>query len=410
MANTIDGTAKEHWMPRLQRKLRENLVTRIIANVSTRPDRVFHNPFSSEAAGTDGNVTSPSYTVNDFTTTDNTLAVNRRAVAAEHVDSIERLQSNYDLVMDRADSQGYIVSRFIDQYVLNKPVGLSGVTRLDDDDLGAGSDGDPYQLTDTNVDNVLVELGQNLGLNNVDPTIPKFWVVSDYELSKMKLYLMNNGFRVADNMIEGNIRVGQNGLVGVTPDNIRIIKSNLITQVTNVTLGTNASADQTVTISAAGTTVTFTAKATPAAAGEFDIGGDNDATGAIIANAINNASTGQDSATGYFQVSASDRRFLDDQLQVSATYTAGTNVLSITTKHVCTVATTITNGSVANPQRHTLYGEFGSIFAAVPSDGLEYEVKSVGQKHGRELESSQVYEATVWEKMKPGVLDVVLYT
>ena len=51
-------------------------------------------------------------------------------------------------------------------------------------------------------------------------------------------------------------------------------------------------------------------------------------------------------------------------------------------------------------------GVKGSIQLALPRDGGEFEKKSVSGKFGKEVVTSQVYNATIWENCKPEVLAI----
>src|SRR5690606_33848081 len=115
--------------------------------------------------------------------------------------------------------------------------------------------------------------------------------------------------------------------------------------------------------------VTFTAKATPANPGEFDIGGSADATRAILANAINGAATGKNSASGYFEVSAADRKKLS---RITAVNDDTANTLTITgvgTGRI-TVGETLTDGTDAwaGGKLHCFAGRKHSVDIVVQQD------------------------------------------
>ena len=117
----------------------------------------------------------------------------------------------------------------------------------------------------------------------------------------MLLLTLNSTFLV-DIDIAGS--VFKNGYAGIVRNAQLYVSENLQGEV-NLVVDV-ATADEVVTIFG----VTFTAKATPAVAGEFDVAGSVDAQGAIMANMINGAATGKDSATGYFKYLLRTDRFL----------------------------------------------------------------------------------------------------
>ena len=110
-------------------------------------------------------------------------------------------------------------------------------------------------------------------------------VVDSYAAADIEQYLLGKDIDIAG-------AVFKNGYAGIVRNAQLYVSENLAGEVTHVV--DVATADETITIFG----VTFTAKATPAAAGEFDVAGSVDAQGAIIANMINGSATGQDSATG----------------------------------------------------------------------------------------------------------------
>ena len=141
-------------------------------------------------------------------------------------------------------------------------------------------------------------------------------VVDSYLAADIEQYLMGKDIDIAGSVFK-------NGYAGVIRNAVMYVSENLqgeATQIVDV-----ATADETVTILG----VTFTAKAIPSAAGEFDIAATADAEGAIMANMINGSATGQDSATGYFEVSETNRAILTSA-QVVATYVDATDTLTVT--------------------------------------------------------------------------------
>jgi len=124
--------------------------------------------------------------------------------------------------------------------------------------------------------------------------------------------------------------------------------------------------------------VTFTAKAIPAVAGEFDIAGGVDAQGAIVANMINGAATGKDTATGYFEVSAANRATLRNA-QVVATYVDATDTLTITAAGRIIYSDTL-SGTLTN-KLNAYYGKKGAIDLVV-QDMREVDMRVTDDRRG----------------------------
>lgn len=397
MANILaDGTSKQHWMPRFQRTLDKTLVSKSIAEVYTGPDRLIHNPYGSTPVASDGTAAT-TYSITDFTLTDDTLTVNRRATSAEHIDNIEQLQTRYDLAMARADRQAYTVRDTIDQYVLKLPVAYSGVTTVTAGDF-AGTAGAAYASSNSVVDDIANFVRTSLMLNNSGAERGLFWVVSPYEAADIASFTQNNGFTSSDYAIK-------NGFTGENFGGLDIIVSNNLYHTVTLGLITNVTAGDTITVAG----VTFTARAVPALPGEFDIGASADATRIIIANAINGAATGKDSATGYFEVSTVNRAKLQ-RLQVVATDVAASDTMTMTANGTLIVSETLTDATDTwgTVSRNTIAGVKGSIFLALPSGGSDFVKKEVSGKHGLEVVTSQIYNAGIWYEQLGEIMVVKL--
>jgi len=399
MSNTLaDGTAKQHWIPEVQDNLHKRLVAKAVSTVYTGPDRIVHSNYASEAEGSDG--TTSTYSVTDYELADDTLTVNRQAHAAEHIYMIEKLQTRFDLAMERAAEQGQIVADKVDQYILNLPVSTSGVSDIDAGVMAGGaSNGTAYEVTSSTVDDVTNTVREQLLLNNarVDKGID--WIVTPRELTDVTAFMQNNGFSVADAAI-------RNGFVGEMFNGMRVFVSNNLTHDCTLGLATNPTANDTITING----VTFTFVATlGTTAGNVHIGSDVDATRANLAVALNAPGTAiaEDTDTGYVPVSAEDQKTLA-KLQLAAVDSAAADTLAITVKGSLSVSGSLTAGGDAwgNVHRHTIAQVRGSLFLALPSDGVEFDKKPVSGKTGREFVTSQVYNGTIWTRPKKEIFDV----
>lgn len=394
MANVIaDGTSKQHWIPGVQRNLHETLVAEGVATVYTGPDRIIHNPYQSTPAGSDGTAAT-AYTVTDFQLGDDMLTVNRRATVSEHVDSIEQLQTRFDLAMNRMQESAFVIADKIDQYVLNLPVSYSGVVDLDDSNLNAtpGTAGTPYQITNTNANRVPNFITQYLTVANANVRKGVKWVVSPLIMAVITDYFQGKGYTVADAAL-------RNGATGIKmAGGVEIVVSNNLTHTVSLTLATAPSDGETFTLN--GQTFTFKTSL-GSTAGNVLIGANAAATQANLAAAINGTSG---AGSTYVDISADKRAEFSRQNITLGSW--GSNAATLTSYATLIVSDTSTNLVLGNVGVHTIAMVDGAIFLALPSDGMTYEKKAVSGKHGRELLTAQVYNATIWSRMAPQILDV----
>ena len=196
-------------------------------------------------------------------------------------------------------------------------------------------------------------------------------VVDSYAASDIEQYLMGKDIDIAGSVFK-------NGYAGIVRNAQLYVSENLqgeVNQVVDI-----PEADEFLTIFG----VTFTAKAIPSDPGEFDIAGTVDAQGAILANAINGAATGKDSATGYFEVSADDRDILTEA-QVEAVYTAATDTLTITASGRIIYATDL-SGAKTN-HLNCYFGKKGAIDLVV-QDMSPVDMRETADRRGTNVFSS----------------------
>lgn len=197
------------------------------------------------------------------------------------------------------------------------------------------STGTAITLSTTTVPQMTTRMAAKLQYKeNIQTATNMVFVVDAYSASLIEQYLMGKDIDIAGSVFK-------NGYAGVVRNAQLYVSENLLSTAV-MGMATNPTADDTFSING----VTWTFKAVPSAAGEIDIGANVDATRAIVANAINGASTGQDSATGYFEVSAADRAILDDA-NISATNDDSADTCTVTGAGRLVVAETFTAGGDA---------------------------------------------------------------
>jgi hypothetical protein len=210
--------------------------------------------------------------------------------------------------------------------------------------------------------------------NNQEVTSNMCLVVDSYAASDVTQYLLGKNIDLAGSTFK-------NGYTGDVHNAALYVSENLKGEV-NLVVDVST-ADETIVING----VTFTAKATPAAAGEFDIAGSVDAQGVIMADMINNAAgyaAGAGAAANYFEISAADRGILNNA-GVVATYTAATDTLTITARGRIIYSDTH-SGTVTN-RLHCYYGKKGAIDLVI-QDLSPVDMRKTDDRRGTNVFSS----------------------
>jgi len=384
----------------------ENLYSVNVANVVGKTDTdkmgTVYNPYTSTPVVSDGAVSGAAYAVGTYSADADSLQVNRRASASEHVDSYDWKSVDFGLLGDRGMNMGKGISQVIDGFFLNLPVTTSGVAVLGD--AGVAGAAAAWTSSSTVIDDIINTSLQEIELENSYDQ--KFMVVSSYEANDLRQYLQTTGNMVMDEVIRAGIPSSVTSL-GTTFSGVKVFQSNNITQSVVLGIATQPTAGD--TISVAGVTATFVAALTGAAS-EIHITASVDATAANYTAWLNsNGATAVVEATntGASAASNEDQARLS-RLGVVATHSTGDDEITITTKGVVKLAETLAAGSdvFAAASRFLVFGDMGSINLYLPTAGMDYEEKSVSGKAGVELFMEQFYNAVIWTGMKLRVLAV----
>jgi hypothetical protein len=220
-------------------------------------------------------------------------------------------------------------------------------------------------------------------------------VFDAYAASDITQYLMGKDIDLAGSAF----RNGFAGTISPMAGASIYVSENLQGEVTVPVSGV-AIADETITVLG----VTFTAKAAPSAAGEFDVAGTADAQGAIYEHMINGAATGKDSATGYYEVSAANRAILSDA-KVVASYDSATDVLTITGAGRIIFSDTITNFGTIKNKLHCYFGKRGGI-DLVTMDKSNVDVRQESTQRASIIYSSYLAATKVFADSSKTFLDV----
>lgn len=192
-------------------------------------------------------------------------------------------------------------------------------------------------------------------------------VVDSYAAADVEQYLMGKDIDIAGSVFK-------NGYSGIVRNAQLYVSENLTGHSTLVV--DVATADEVYNIFG----VTFTAKAIPAVAGEFDIAASADAQGAIMVDMLNG--TGTPSATSYIELSDANRKILQ-AAQVEATYAGG--ILTVRASGRIITSTTM-SGAVTN-KLHAYFGKKGAIDLVV-QDMTETDMRKTDDRRGTNVFSS----------------------
>lgn len=129
MPNTISTKTYRDKYRRssLDHLLRQALVAEAICDVDRSGSKTIQNPYGSQPTVTVQALTG-TYSIDTYTTTDDTLTVSYEVIVAEHVFDFEDTLSKFDLFANRQDEQNFAVAAAIDKYVLNTLVANAGQT------------------------------------------------------------------------------------------------------------------------------------------------------------------------------------------------------------------------------------------------------------------------------------------
>lgn len=404
--STTQDARKKFTIAKAQENLYSKSLGSVVGKVDTSKMGTVYNPYSSKPAVSEGAVSSTHITT-AYTVDADSLQINRRADASEQVNSYDWKSMDFSLLKDRADNMGSAIAQVIDAYFLNRPVGVV-TTALDAGDFG-GTDGLAYGVTSTTIDDII-----NLGLTTIhlaNSTEKKFAVVNPYDASSMRSYLQNTGNNVADNVIVNGITSGVTK-VGTTFSGVDVFMSNNLTHEAVLTMATNPTNGDTITINGVVITFLATMAATP---GSVHIASTVDITRANLAEFLTGTNLPGDTTeaeatdTGYTALSTANQAKLA-QVALTAVDAASPNTLTVTTLGTLVVGETLTDGTDAwgDVYHYAILGDYGSINLYLPSAGMDYTETKVAGKPGRELYLEQFHNSVLWTRMRERVVTLKL--
>jgi hypothetical protein len=367
---SLSSLKPEYWDKELQKTLFvENtavfLASTKLSSVLSSNGRKAHRPIL-------GKPTTGTYTPysdishNQLGSSSEYLEVDTFKYGSVEIDDTDVKQSLYDAGAFAAMSIQKQLNNRIEQAFLNKVKTDAGHSVVAQDVGGTGTGN--IAVTTSNVNSIFGAANTKLGSVDVPRSLQKFAVVGPHMLETMRDVKTNRETALGDS-------VQSNGVVGPWRG-WTVVESNNLPYSAVLGLATNPTADDTVTIAG----VTFTFKASPAAAGEVDIGASADATRAILTNAVNGASTGKNSATGYIEVSDENRFILSEKRGIVAVNDDSANTMSITGFGDIVVSETLTDATDAwaSQTQHAWFGVQGATDLVVQMKGVETTRKEKG--------------------------------
>lgn len=275
---------------------------------------------------------------------------------------------------------------------------LNAAYDFDNGDLTTlSSTGTPITLSSTTVPQMVSRMPAKLKRTANQNTMTNMALVVDaYAASDIAQYLLGKNIDLAGSVFK-------NGYTGDV-SNAQMYVSENLSATAVLSLATDVTADDTIVVNG----VTWTAKATPANPGEFDVSGTADGTRAILANAINGSATGQDSATGYFEVSAADRALLSGIVATNDN-TANTLTLQGTGTGRLIVSETLTDATDAWTKNyiHCYFGKKGAIDLVV-QDMKEVDMRPTADRRGTNVFTSYLAGIKTFADGSKKFLDVLV--
>lgn len=202
MSNTVSGLQIEGYAAQIQPILHKSLVAMDIASTEISNDLregdTVNRPYISTASATDYTPGS-TISVQDFTSTQESLTVDQKKVVPHYIDNVNQLQMNYGIQNELAEESAYTLRDNIDQKVLAEQSN-AGQT-LDDGDLG-GTAGSAVTATTGNIIEIYSLARKLLRDKNVPEGGDWFSVISTSTAEIMERVATDKGFRTADTTLK----------------------------------------------------------------------------------------------------------------------------------------------------------------------------------------------------------------
>jgi hypothetical protein len=336
-------------------------------------------------------------TIDSITDSEELLAVDQKKGTTFPISVYEKVQAG---PLSPAAVVGAKIAHKLAEYIDADILGetLNAYADFDNGDLTTTvSTGTGITLSSTTVPQLVSRAPAKLRSNNQTLTNLCF-VVDSYAASDLTQYLLGKNIDLAGSTYA-------NGYTG-TVSSAEVYVSENLTGEAVLSLATDVTAGDTITVAG----VVFTARAVPSIAGEFDISGTADGTRAIIANAINGSATGQNSATGYYEVSAANRAILTNK-RIVATNNDTANTLTLVAKGAgrLAVSETLTDGTDAWTKNfiHCYFGKKGAIDVVI-QDQVDMEMRDEPKQRTTNILADALYGYKTFNDGAQQFLDVLI--
>ena len=346
-----------------------------------------------------------SYSTQAITDTAETLTINKEKEASIYIKKLDELQAHLPLKVKYGRKLANALINQIDGDVLLAAYQGAGTT-LDDGSF-AGTSGNGFTLTASNIATVFVTAMQKLRLNNVVynkrfqggmklevPEGMPIAVISPEMLSYIELYLGGKDTLLGD-------QVSRNGYAGYFMG-FELFVSNSLAWTATLELPTIPTDTDTLVIN--GVTLTADADGAAVGAGHYSIQAAVDDAAASLVQLING--TGTAGADNYIDVSAADRRKLKN---ITASYDTGTNLLTLVSSGWGTVEVSETftaAGNVFTTGKEIIHPIFAlsKSLSLVVQKNPSMEENFVSSKIGRDYIAWTVYGIKVFQDQAPMIV------
>ena len=403
MASNYTPLAAEMWLDDVQDFVIEKTVRTSVATNEQISDKTVHSPYVSNAVA--DTTTDGTYTADGSTATDESFTVSTQIISTEKIKSSDAMASHYGLNTLTTKNHGSALARREDQMMF-AALSSTLTNTVNDGLLASASNGGGTKAiiaSSSNIEETL-DLGLQLAYEaDMDVDADVVTVMDFKTASKLKQFMTSTGNAVADSALVSGF-----GYFGKTYNGISVYTSNLIEQEAVLSLVTQPTADDTITVNG----IVFTFVASPAVAGDVDLGSDVDATRANLAAAI---TSGAGAGTAYIAVSSANAKNLRQRF-VKATNDDTANTLTVKSYGALTVAKALTDGTDA----------FGDVVKLIPvfkrgivhnyrvlsagadvlggaytiSNGIALANKTIGGFTGVEQEVNELFGSKIWNNSK----------
>jgi hypothetical protein len=400
MSTTQDARSK-FTIAKAQENLYATSLGAVVGAVDTEKMGTVYNPFVTKPAFSEGAVSS-THATGEYVVDADSLQINRRADSSAQINSYDWKSLDFSLLANRSAEMGKGIAQLADAYFLSRPVGVVDKA-FDAGDFG-GSAGAAYTITNSNIDDVI-----NAALTQIhvaNSTEKKFMAVSPYEANFLRQFLQATGNNVADNVIVNGITSGVTK-VGTTFSGVDVFMTNNLTHEVVVTMATNPTNGQTLTIN--GVVIPFL-DTLGTTAGAVHITASVDATRGKLAEFLTGTNYPGDTAeaeatnAGFSKMTVANQNKLS-LIALTAVNDNDADTLTLTSRGTLRVSTNVTNATVALA-RQCILGDYGSINMYLPSKGMDYTETKVEGKPGRELYLEQFHNSVVWSGQKDRVVTI----